>query len=99
MGLAVYNGIILDLNFPPCCFKKLLASLLPPGNAASAVELAHAPDEKFCTPFGKQVEMPKFLLDDLTTVMPVCTDNTLFCMHGTSILLIRDVSCRHLHRV
>ena len=26
MGLAVYNSIILDLNFPLCCFKKLLSA-------------------------------------------------------------------------
>ena len=26
MGLAVYNNIILDIHFPPCCYKKLLSS-------------------------------------------------------------------------
>ena len=26
MGLAVYNSTILDIHFPPCCYKKLLFS-------------------------------------------------------------------------
>jgi hypothetical protein len=24
LGLAIYNGVILDINFPLCLFKKLL---------------------------------------------------------------------------
>ena len=24
MGLAIYNGVILDLHFPMACYKKLL---------------------------------------------------------------------------
>lgn len=30
MGLAVYNNIILDLHFPPCCYKKLLTPPITP---------------------------------------------------------------------
>ncbi|XP_052227166.1 probable E3 ubiquitin-protein ligase HECTD2 isoform X2 [Dreissena polymorpha] len=32
MGLAVYNSIILDLRFPPCCYKKLLSPPVVPFN-------------------------------------------------------------------
>ena len=32
MGLAVYNSIILDLRFPPCCYKKLLSPPVVPYN-------------------------------------------------------------------
>jgi len=32
MGLAVYNGINLDLRFPPCCYKKLLSPAVVPFN-------------------------------------------------------------------
>lgn len=24
MGMAIYNGQLLDIDFPPCCFKILL---------------------------------------------------------------------------
>uniref|UniRef100_A0A914V3A1 HECT-type E3 ubiquitin transferase n=1 Tax=Plectus sambesii TaxID=2011161 RepID=A0A914V3A1_9BILA len=30
MGLAVYNGVILDVRFPLCCFKKLLGPPVVP---------------------------------------------------------------------
>lgn len=30
MGLAVYNGVILDVRFPHCCFKKLLSPPVVP---------------------------------------------------------------------
>ena len=30
MGLAVYNSIILDIKFPPCCYKKLLSPAVVP---------------------------------------------------------------------
>lgn len=30
MGLAVYNSIILDIRFPPCCYKKLLSPAVVP---------------------------------------------------------------------
>lgn len=32
MGLAVYNSIILDLNFPTACYKKLLSPPVVPSN-------------------------------------------------------------------
>lgn len=32
MGLAVYNSIILDIRFPPCCYKKLLSPAVVPYN-------------------------------------------------------------------
>lgn len=32
MGLAVYNSIILDLNFPTACYKKLLSPPVVPAN-------------------------------------------------------------------
>lgn len=30
MGLGVYNSIILDLNFPQACYKKLLSPPVAP---------------------------------------------------------------------
>ncbi|KAL9983333.1 hypothetical protein ACROYT_G005487 [Oculina patagonica] len=41
MGLAVYNSIILDIRFPPCCYKKLLSpAVVPFHNPNAAVGLA-----------------------------------------------------------
>ena len=37
MGLAVYNGIILDIHFPPICYKKLLSPAVVPFNDVNAV--------------------------------------------------------------
>nr|XP_022337082.1 probable E3 ubiquitin-protein ligase HECTD2 [Crassostrea virginica] len=37
MGLAVYNSIILDIHFPPCCFKKLLSPAVVPYNNPQAM--------------------------------------------------------------
>ena len=32
MGLAVYNSIILDIHFPPVCYRKLLSPAVVPYN-------------------------------------------------------------------
>lgn len=41
MGLAVYNSIILDIRFPPCCYKKLLSpAVVPFHNPNASVGLA-----------------------------------------------------------
>ena len=41
MGLAVYNSIILDIRFPPCCYKKLLSpAVVPFHNPSASVGLA-----------------------------------------------------------
>ena len=41
MGLAVYNSIILDIRFPPCCYKKLLSpAVVPFQNPNASVGLA-----------------------------------------------------------
>lgn len=41
MGLAVYNSIILDIRFPPCCYKKLLnPAVVPFHNPNASVGLA-----------------------------------------------------------
>lgn len=38
MGLAVYNGIILDIHFPPICYRKLLSpAVVPPEDSSAAV--------------------------------------------------------------
>ncbi|KAI0216958.1 putative E3 ubiquitin-protein ligase HECTD2 [Lamellibrachia satsuma] len=37
MGLAVYNSIILDIRFPPCCFRKLLSPAVVPYDNPSAI--------------------------------------------------------------
>ncbi|CAH1783947.1 unnamed protein product [Owenia fusiformis] len=36
MGLAVYNSIILDIRFPPVCYKKLLSPAVVPYNDPTA---------------------------------------------------------------
>ena len=36
MGLAVYNSIILDIRFPPICYKKLLSPAVVPYNDPQA---------------------------------------------------------------
>lgn len=72
MGLAVYNSTILDLNFPPFCFKKLLVL---PDMAGSADEMTafdstgELSSESVLTrpPMG----IVKSSLKDLATVMPV----------------------------
>ena len=41
MGLAVYNSIILDIRFPPCCYKKLLSpAVVPYSNPRATVGVA-----------------------------------------------------------
>ena len=37
MGLAVYNSIILDIRFPPCCYKKLLSPAVVPYQDPNAI--------------------------------------------------------------
>jgi len=37
MGLAVYNSIILDIHFPPCCYKKLLSPAIMPRRGSTPV--------------------------------------------------------------
>ena len=42
MGLAVYNSIILDIHFPPCCYKKLLSpAVVPYQNPNASVGVAN----------------------------------------------------------
>ena len=36
MGLAVYNSIILDIHFPPVCYRKLLSPAVVPYNDPQA---------------------------------------------------------------
>ncbi len=41
MGLAVYNSIILDIRFPPVCYKKLLSpAVVPYNNPRATVGIA-----------------------------------------------------------
>ncbi|KAL3864357.1 hypothetical protein ACJMK2_006047 [Sinanodonta woodiana] len=42
MGLAVYNSIILDIRFPPFCYKKLLSpAVVPYNNPRATVGTTH----------------------------------------------------------
>ncbi len=79
MGLAVYNSIILDMNFPPCCFKKLLT---PPTYSESALgdegTNFHSADGILFAASATSVGEVKFCLDDLVTVMPVSSSFLLF---------------------
>ncbi|MGH0117321.1 UNVERIFIED_CONTAM: hypothetical protein FKN15_013844 [Acipenser sinensis] len=40
MGLAVYNGITLDIRFPRCCYKKLLSPPIVPCDQSTPVGIA-----------------------------------------------------------
>ena len=54
MGLAVYNGEILDIHFPPCVYKKLLPSsmsqLADPKALVGVVPSLNLYDLKYITP-------------------------------------------------
>lgn len=73
MGLAMYNSIILDMTFPPCCFKKLLT---PPTYSE--------PDFKGTAKDGSSsatsVGVVKFSLSDLATVMPVSSQSVVIVL-------------------
>lgn len=72
MGLAMYNSIILDLNFPLCCFKKLLT----PHTYSNPVyddsgTYAHSKGDHLSVGPIMNAGVVKFSLDDLETLMPV----------------------------
>lgn len=74
MGLAVYNSIILDLNFPLCCFKKLLFldEVESTHNSKNAFCPLLLQEHSTCTSISsRSTEMQRFSLDDLAAVMPV----------------------------
>ena len=60
MGLAVYNGTILDVRFPLCCYKKLLSPAVVPGdgNATVGVTNLHLSDLKEVVPVSKSFSIP-----------------------------------------
>ena len=49
LGLAVYNGVLLDAAFPPALYKKLLALPLALPDLA---DLRHPPPPRSCRPHG-----------------------------------------------
>ena len=57
MGLAVYNGTILDIRFPLCCYKKLLnPAVVPPDrNTTVGVTKLHLSDLKEVMPVSNFV--------------------------------------------
>ena len=71
MGLAIYNSTILDIRFPPCCYKKLLSSA--PGNKFTST---NRESHGKMTEDGGQEMLPsnhalELTLNDLTEIMPV----------------------------
>ena len=73
MGLAIYNSTILDIRFPPCCYKKLLLS--SPGNKSTLANgESHSKmaedDSREMSPSNRAMELT---LHDLTEIMPVRT--------------------------
>ena len=87
MGLAVYNSIILDLRFPPCCFKKLLETTSSNGGA-EPIRGGDLSNEHTAEPsLGKAVGIPSFSLDDLEAVMPVLVIALVVCAGFTAGLL------------
>nr|XP_006006375.1 PREDICTED: probable E3 ubiquitin-protein ligase HECTD2 [Latimeria chalumnae] len=41
MGLAVYNSITLDIQFPPCCYKKLLSPPIVPCDQTTPIGISN----------------------------------------------------------
>jgi hypothetical protein len=74
MGLAIYNSTILDIRFPPCCYKKLLFSScctdnkLATANRGSKRLKACGEDALSSSDDNSLHELT---LHDLTEVMPV----------------------------
>ena len=71
MGLAIYNGTILDIRFPPCCYKKLLFS--HPNKLSSADKGSLGQVAESCggeTMPGNKCPL-ELTLHDLSEVMPV----------------------------
>ena len=62
MGLAMYNGINLNIGFPPCLYKKLLSpAVVPYNNPHASVGVAPMGIDEF-----KQVYPVKFFLNLFT---------------------------------
>ena len=78
MGLAIYNSTILDIRFPPCCYKKLLFSSccadnkLTTANRGSKRLKAGPGGEDALSSGDSSLELT---LHDLTEVMPVSDSN------------------------
>uniref|UniRef100_A0A8C2UVN3 HECT-type E3 ubiquitin transferase n=1 Tax=Chinchilla lanigera TaxID=34839 RepID=A0A8C2UVN3_CHILA len=48
MGLAVYNSIILDIHFPPRCYKKLLSPPIVPSDQNTPVGICSVTIDDLC---------------------------------------------------
>ncbi|XP_053164180.1 probable E3 ubiquitin-protein ligase HECTD2 isoform X2 [Hemicordylus capensis] len=48
MGLAVYNSITLDIQFPPCCYKKLLSPPIVPCDQNTPVGIGSVTIDDLC---------------------------------------------------
>ena len=66
MGLAVYNSVILELRFPPICYRKLLSpAVVPFDNPQAAVGITASSLEDFKQVFPvriyrtSQLDLPK----------------------------------------
>ena len=71
MGLAIYNSTILDIRFPPCCYKMLLFSSCPDNKLTTANRASkrlEACDQDALSSSDSSLELT---LHDLTEVMPV----------------------------
>ena len=91
MGLAVYNSIILDLRFPPCCFKKLLETTSSDGGAEPirGGDLLYLSNEHTAEPsLGKAVGIPSFSLNDLEAVMPVLVIALVVCASFNDVFVV-----------
>lgn len=77
MGLAIYNSTILDIRFPPYCYKKLLFS---PNNRSTAANSGSL--RKTIEVCGEEM-LPSssslgLTLHDLSEVMPVSETVSLY---------------------
>lgn len=71
MGLAIYNSTILDIRFPPCCYKMLLFSSCPDNKLTTANRASKRLEACGQDALSSSDSSLELTLHDLTEVMPV----------------------------
>lgn len=59
MGLAVYNSITLDIQFPPCCYKKLLSPPIVPCDQNTPVGIGSVAIDDLCQVMPVSMDISK----------------------------------------
>lgn len=79
MGLAVYNGVILDIRFPLCCYKKVLSPPIVP----RLMEYGFG---------GSRLGICNVTLDDLEAIVPVRSCGTIIPRYTSSSDSFQDTA-------